>query len=116
MKDQHKLIVISISFIMIIVIGVIGYSLLLQVSFVDALYMTVITISTVGYKEIADMTPEAKLFSIVIIFLGISFVGYLFTSAATFFMDGNMKEIMRKRRLKIKNEILRKPLHNLWRW
>ncbi len=106
MKDQHKLIVISISFIMIIVIGVIGYSLLLQVSFVDALYMTVITISTVGYKEIADMTPEAKLFSIVIIFLGISFVGYLFTSAATFFMDGNMKEIMRKRRLKIKMKSL----------
>jgi voltage-gated potassium channel len=46
------------------------------------------------------MTPEAKLFSIIIIFLGLSFVGYLFTSIASFFVEGDMRGILRRRRLK----------------
>ncbi|MHB1151057.1 MAG: potassium channel family protein [Eubacteriales bacterium] len=102
MKDYKRIIVVFIVLIMILVTGVVGYGYLLKVSFLDALYMTVITISTVGYKEIADMTPEAKMFSIFIIFLGLSFVGYLFTSIAAFLLEGNMKKIIQKRRLRNK--------------
>ncbi len=102
MKDYKRIIVVFIVLIMILVTGVVGYGYLLRVSFLDALYMTVITISTVGYKEIADMTPEAKLFSMLIIFLGLSFVGYLFTSIASFLLEGNMKKIIQKRRLRNK--------------
>jgi heme O synthase-like polyprenyltransferase len=79
-NDNKKLLTIAIAFVLIVLLGVLGYSRLLHVSLLDALYMTIITISTVGYKEIADMTPEAKLFSILIIFFGLTFVGYLFTS------------------------------------
>jgi len=79
---------------------------LLQASFLDALYMTVITISTVGYKEISVMTPEAKMFFIVVIFLGLSFVGYIFTNIASFLLEGNIKEIVHMRRLKNKMNTL----------
>lgn len=106
MKSRQKIIYIFVAFIAILFIGVIGYGQLLHVSFIDALYMTVITISTVGYKEITVMTPEAKLFSIIIIFLGLSFVGYLFTNIATFLVDGNMNEIFQRRRLKNKMNTL----------
>jgi voltage-gated potassium channel len=105
-RDSRRLIIMITIFIVIMIIGVVGYSHLLQVTFLDALYMTVITISTVGYKEIADMTPEAKLFSIVIIFLGLSFVGYLFTSIVSLFVDGNLREAVQRRRLKSRMETL----------
>jgi len=106
MKEHQKLLTIFIAFILILIIGVIGYSQLLQVPIIDALYMTVITISTVGYQEVAEMTPEAKLFSILIIFMGLSFVGYLFTNILSFFIEGNVREVLRKRRLKNRMDTL----------
>lgn len=106
MNDYKKLIVVFIALIMILVVGVIGYSTFLNVNLLDALYMTVITISTVGFQEVAVMTPEAKLFSILIIFLGLSFVGYLFTSLAAFLLEGSMKEILKKRRINNKMKSL----------
>lgn len=80
-------------------VGTIGYRHLLQVSWVDALYMTVITISTVGYGEVAEMTDIAKLFSIIIIFLGLGTAGYAITSLVTLFLEGTFKEAWRWRRM-----------------
>ncbi|WP_459795863.1 ion channel [Alkalibacterium sp. m-11] len=42
--------------IAIVIVGTIGYSLLLNISLMDAIYMTVITKSTVGFQEVAPMT------------------------------------------------------------
>lgn len=106
MKEYKRLIAVFGVLILILAVGVIGYSQLLRLSFLDALYMTVITISTVGYKEVAEMTPQAKLFTIFIIFLGLSFVGYLFTSVTVFVLEGNMKKIFKTGRLKKKMNAL----------
>ncbi len=106
MKDKRRLLVIITAFILIMVIGVIGYGYLLGIGFIDALYMTVITISTVGFQEVAAMTPEAKLFSVIIIFVGLTFVGYLFTSAASFLLEGSLQEIVTRRRLRSKMKTL----------
>ena len=106
MREHRKILLILVLFILILLLGVIGYSVLLGVGILDALYMTVITLSTVGYKEVAVMTPEAKLFSIVIILFGLSFVGYLFTSIATLLMDGDMRAIVRRRRMRSKMQNL----------
>ena len=48
-----------------------------DVSFVDGLYMTIITVSTVGYGEVAPLTPLAKWFSIIFIIFSVGMVGYL---------------------------------------
>ncbi len=65
---------------------------LLKVGFVDALYMTIITISTVGYGEVGVMNEAAKLFSILIIFSGLAIVGYGISSILTYFFEGELKE------------------------
>jgi voltage-gated potassium channel len=58
-------------------IGSVGYYLLLPgIDFADALYMTVITLSTVGYGEITPMTPEAKVFTIFFIMTSLIAFGY----------------------------------------
>ena len=99
MEDRKKFITIIIAFVTIIVVGIIGYMTLLDINFIDALYMTTITISTVGYREVADMTASAKIFSILLIFSGLGVAGYGVTSLFALFFDGSFKETWRKKRM-----------------
>lgn len=91
----------------VIAVGVIGYIKLLNVGFVDALYMTVITISTVGYGEVRPMTDASKLFSIFLIFLGLTTVGYGVTSLVSLFFEGEFKAAWRKKRMEAKTQEIR---------
>ncbi|HCX65781.1 MAG TPA: potassium channel protein, partial [Eubacteriaceae bacterium] len=77
MEKKEKFITIISAFVIVVIIGIVGYMLLLDVSFIDALYMTAITISTVGYTEVGEMTDPAKIFSIFIIFAGLAVAGYV---------------------------------------
>ncbi|MBK5254231.1 MAG: hypothetical protein JJE03_07230 [Peptostreptococcaceae bacterium] len=92
MKNKRKFIVTIFLLVVVFIIGVTGYMKILNVGFVDALYMTVITISTVGYGEIGVMTDTSKLFSIFIIFLGLSVVTYGITSLISLFFEGELKD------------------------
>ena len=85
--------------VFLLLFGTVGYKVLLEVSFLDAIYMTVITISTVGYAEVAQMDSVAKLFSIFLIFISIGTVGYLFSSIMSSFLEGDLKVIWRKKRM-----------------
>jgi voltage-gated potassium channel len=106
MENKRKFALIILFFIAVIVIGVVGYMRLLDVGFVDALYMTAITISTVGYGEVGEMTAPAKMFSIWIIFSGLAVVGFGVTSLATLFFEGGFKDAWRKKRMEAKiNEL-----------
>jgi voltage-gated potassium channel len=85
--NRRKFTLILVLFLAVIVIGVAGYSRLLGVGLVDAFYMTVITISTVGYGEVGVMTDAAKIFSICLIFSGLAVVGYGLTSVFSLFFE-----------------------------
>ncbi len=98
-KEHRKLLIVVIIILLVLTIGTIGYQILLDVSFVDALYMTVITVSTVGYTEVGEMTDQAKYFSMVVIFMGLGTVGYAVTSAATLLLEGTFKETWRRRKM-----------------
>ena len=86
MEIKRKLKYIFYAFALLLVIGVIGYMKLLKVNFVDALYMTVITISTVGFGEVGTTTSQSEIFSVFMIFFGVGIVGK-FLSIYSFFKD-----------------------------
>jgi len=98
-RKKNSLSTVLILFALLIVSSVIGYAVLLRIGFIDALYMTVITISTVGFKEVAEMTPAAKLFSIYVILAGLGLAGYTVTSIVTFLTEGELKKAWRKHRM-----------------
>ena len=98
-KEQQKLMIIIIAILIILTVGTVGYQVLLGVSFIDALYMTVITISTVGYTEVGAMTDHAKIFSMIIIVMGLGTVGYGVTSAVSLLLEGTFKESWRRRKM-----------------
>ena len=94
---------------LLVIVGALGYRYFLSVSWLDALYMTIITISTVGYQEVAAMTPSAKIFSIALILLSLGTVGYLLTNIASSLFESNVMEALRRR--KMKNSIERLENH-----
>lgn len=68
-------------FVSILGFGTVGYSLIEGWSYFDAFYMTVITLATIGYGETHPLTTEGRVFTIALIFIGLT-LGTVFLGAA----------------------------------
>ena len=95
---------IASTFMMLIIfsIGTVGYTFLSPThSVLDAVYMTVITLTTVGYGEIIDLSdhPEGRIFTIFLLFTGVGTFVYFFSSLTGFIVEGNIERIFRRRRM-----------------
>ncbi len=64
-------------FLLVIIIGVLGYMYLSNDTFVNALYMTIITITTVGFGEVHPLSQDEKLFTIFLILMSIVILGLI---------------------------------------
>ena len=93
MEDKRKLKFIFVVFALLLILGTLGYMILLKVSLVDALYMTVITISTVGFGEVGTTSELSELFSVLMIFLGVGVVGYAFTTVVAMLVEGRLVDL-----------------------
>jgi len=77
-------------------IGAAGYMLIEHWSILDAFYMSVITISTVGYGEVKPLSPAGRLFTIGLIVTGVGSAIYLFTVIGELIVEGRLKEFLGK--------------------
>ncbi|MBP1757603.1 MAG: potassium channel protein [Firmicutes bacterium] len=108
LREHRSLLMVMVLFVTLVLTGTVGYSLLLHVSLLDALYMTVNTIATVGFREVATMTPQAKIFTIFMIFAGLGLVGYSVTNLVAFFTEGELSNALRRGRMENKIRALNK--------
>jgi len=76
--------------VVIVAIAVAGYMLMERFNIVDALYMTVITLSTVGLMEVAELSPGGRIFTIVVILTGVSTLGYAAASFVEYLVGGHL--------------------------
>jgi len=83
----------------VFIIGTIGFHLIEGWNFLDSFFMTLITITTVGYQEIYPLSDTGKLFDILVIFLGVGTAAYGFASMAQFIVEGEMQQYFGRRRL-----------------
>jgi len=86
----------------IMVIGVTGYMLVEGDNFLDALYMTVITISTVGFGEIHKLSDPGKTFTMFLILSSFGTYAYAISIITTHFVEGQLADIFTGRRSKLK--------------
>ena len=95
---RHLIVSLSI-LILIIAAGTIGYMTIEGWQFVDALYMTVITISTVGFKEVNQVSAAGRIFTIFLVFSGVGFTLYVAAAVVQFMVEGRIRIILGRRRL-----------------
>lgn len=88
-----------IAFVALILAGTIGYVIIERLDVLDALYMTVITISTVGYREIGELSRGGELFTMILIIGGLASVVYVTTSIVELLIEGRLMDMMGRRRV-----------------
>ena len=82
----------------VVVVGTIGY-LLLGFSALDALYQTVTTITTVGFREVEPLEGAGQLFTIVLILAGVGTAFYTLTVGLELIVEGHLGAAMERRRM-----------------
>lgn len=91
----------------IILLGVAGYMILSDYSFLDALYMTVITITTVGFGEVQPFTPQEKIFTVFLILTSITVFGYAVSTFSEYLVSGKLFEQFKHRKVEKKIQSLK---------
>lgn len=103
MKPYHKFIWSGLILLLVILIGTAGYWFIGdgQHSFIDALYMTVITVTTIGFTEVIDLTnnPAGRIFTMFIAVSGIGVVGYAATNFTVLLVEGQLTDSFKRRRM-----------------
>jgi voltage-gated potassium channel len=95
----HRILVLVVS---ILTFGTIGYMWLSNVSIIDALYMTVITVTTVGFGELHPFSPEEKVFTIFLILTSITVFGYAISAFSEYLVSGEFFERFKHKRVEKK--------------
>jgi voltage-gated potassium channel len=90
----------------ITIAGTWGYMYLEGWNFFDSLYMTVITLSTVGFSEVSPLSPEGKLFTTLLIVAGVAAVTYLFSAISHHVVSGELHGTLRRRQMQRKIDTL----------
>ncbi len=99
---RKRLILSAVLIALIVAFGAIGYMGIEGWDFLDSLYMTIITLTTVGYKEVHDLSSGGRLFTIFLIIGGVGTVFYALSTGAKLVLEGELQELFGRRRLEKK--------------
>jgi len=81
----------------LLVVGSSGYHYLEGWSWLDGLYMTMITVATVGFGEVHPQSVAGRFFTMGLIVVGVSVVGYALTQMTNFVVEGQLNNVFRRR-------------------
>ncbi|MGD8371266.1 MAG: potassium channel protein [Syntrophobacterales bacterium] len=99
MNKTRNFIFAATMLILVLSMGTAGYMILEQWNFLDSLYMTVITISTVGFSEVKPVSDQGRILTMTILVSGLGVLGYLVGSLTRTLVEGQLLEVMGRKRL-----------------
>jgi len=92
--------IISISFVVIVLLaGTIGYHQIEGWAVFDSFYMTVITLTTIGFQELHPLSENGRIFTVVLVFFGLGVVFYAINNGIKALLEGELQGVFEKRRL-----------------
>jgi voltage-gated potassium channel len=97
-STKHLIITVGLLFLMI-VMGTAGYMIVEGWNLMDSLYMTIITVATVGYGEIHQVSQAGRLYTMALIVVGVGFFIYAAGKVIQFMVEGQIRALFGRRRL-----------------
>ncbi|MDB5229817.1 MAG: potassium channel protein [Chitinophagaceae bacterium] len=89
-KETVRIFLPLIIIICIVIIGVLGYMIIEHYRFLDALYMTVISITTAGYSEIRPLSDAGRVFTILLLISSFSTFAFALATITRYIVSGEM--------------------------
>ncbi|OGP51040.1 MAG: potassium transporter TrkA [Deltaproteobacteria bacterium RBG_13_43_22] len=86
-------------FLLIIIGGCVGFMVIEGWDALEALYMTVITLTTVGFQEVHPLSQAGRIFIIFLIVSGVGFILYFLGSITRMMVEGTIKDVLGRRKL-----------------
>ena len=98
---MYPRIYLALAFVLgVMILGSVGFVVIEGYSWVEALYMTVITVSTVGFGEVRELSDNGMLFTTLLIMGSIGTFAYSISALTTYFVDGEYRNTFKEARLK----------------
>ena len=85
--------------LLLVSLGTTGYIVIEKWRFLDAFYMTVITLATIGFKEVHDLSDQGKIFTITLIVFGVSVLGYTVSKLAQIMFEGQFQRFIGRQKV-----------------
>ncbi len=90
---KSKIVVALLLLFVVFAVGVLGFRYFSEYSWIDSIYMTVITVTTVGYGEVKPFSSEEKIFASLLIISSIFIVGYAISVITEYILSKNLGEV-----------------------
>ncbi|MBC6999572.1 potassium channel protein [Cytophaga sp. FL35] len=87
----------------VLLLGIFGYWFIADYTLVEAFYMTIITVTTVGYGEIRPLSTEGKIFTAFLIVLSVFIFAFAISVISEYILSRNSLQLLKKK--KVKNQI-----------
>jgi voltage-gated potassium channel len=99
MDTKRKILTCLILGLSVVTAATLGYMILENMSFLEALYMTVMTITTVGYREIKTPGPAGMILNMFVMLFGVGIMLFIFGTFAQVMIEGQIRDILGRRKL-----------------
>ena len=100
MIRSRRLLLAVVAVLLVLAFGTLGNLLIVGMSPLDALFMTVITVSTIGYRELPPLGSAGKTFTMLLIVLGVGTTFYTLVALAEFLIEGRVRDLLGRRAMK----------------
>ncbi len=99
LTPTNKLVLALLTVVALVFVGTSGLMMLENMSVLDALYMTIITLSTVGFREVAPLHTSGRIFILGLIVVGVVGITYGAAALGRVIIEGELREIMGRRKM-----------------
>ena len=94
---KNRIYIAVLLIVSMLAMGVFGFRFFAEYSWTDAVYMTMITISTVGFGEVQPLNETAKIFTVILILVSVVVLGYAISIITEYILSRSNFELIKQR-------------------